>query len=287
MFSWPHGFRRGNIPQGASLGGGLFSLVKPSIARAAAQLRADHSVFVPNSCSDAHPSRVRWTVAARIVALSVSLVVSALLTTAALRLPDQQWLTWISFLPLFVVVRSLRPSAAALAGGLWGGCLYLFCTIDPTPAINSVARVGNPSALLLALLVLIPSIYLGLAARPARAIGYKLLTLALGWTLIEVILHLFNPSGASGDLLTGSQGDGVHLHWLVRLLGYVCTAFVVVCANTSLLIILRHAKLTVLLRCLPSAQPSMMVGAWAPATVPVESTCLLDAHPRAPPTDRW
>ena len=45
-------------------------------------------------------------------ALGVSLVLSALLTAAALRLADQHWLAWFSFLPLFVVIRSLRPLAA-------------------------------------------------------------------------------------------------------------------------------------------------------------------------------
>lgn len=62
----------------------------------------------------------------KVVALGVMLVLSALLTTAALRVPDQHWLAWISFLPLFAVVRWLRPSVAVLAGGLWGACLYLF-----------------------------------------------------------------------------------------------------------------------------------------------------------------
>lgn len=228
-----------------------------------------------------------WAGNARIVALSVSLLVSALLTAAALRLPDQHWLTWISFLPLFVVVRSLCPSAAVLAGGWWGGCLYFFCTVDPTPAFNTVAPIGGPSASLLALLVLIPSIYLGLAARPARAIGFKLLTLALGWTLIEVILRVYNVSAVGDGLLAGSQDGGVHLHWLVRLVGYVCTAFVVVCANTSLVIIFRNAKLTVLLRCLPSAKPSTIVGPLAAAGVLIQSIFLPETHPRAPPIGRW
>ncbi|MCH8253303.1 MAG: hypothetical protein IID36_12715, partial [Planctomycetes bacterium] len=78
-------------------------------------------------------------------AMAVSLVVSALLTATALRLPDHHWLAWISFLPLFVVVRSLRPPAAALAGGLWGGCLYVFCSAIPTPTVDTVASAIAPA----------------------------------------------------------------------------------------------------------------------------------------------
>ena len=55
-------------------------------------------------------------------------------------------------------------------------------------------------------------------------IGLELLTLALGWTLIEVVLHLHNPSGPHEGVLAGSQGEGPHLHWLARLVGYVSTA---------------------------------------------------------------
>ncbi|MFQ5461126.1 MAG: hypothetical protein ACE5E5_00700 [Phycisphaerae bacterium] len=147
------------------------------------------------------------------------LVLSALLTTAALRVPDQHWLAWISFLPLFAVVRWLRPSVAVLAGGLWGACLYLFCSAGLTPAVDTAgpaialsydAQVGvhalaGPSAWLLALLILIPAVYVGLAARPTRAIGFKLLTLALGWTLIEVVVAVAQTYPPSPDFANSPE----------------------------------------------------------------------------------
>ena len=55
-------------------------------------------------------SRLR---AAKAAALAVSLVLSALLTAVAWRRPHDHWLAWISFLPLFVAVRSLRPRPGA------------------------------------------------------------------------------------------------------------------------------------------------------------------------------
>jgi apolipoprotein N-acyltransferase len=215
----------------------------------------------------------------------VSLVFSALLTAAALRSPDHHWLAWISFLPLFAVVRSLRPPAATLAGGLWGGCLYLLCTAGPTPAVDTVAPAIGPSAWLLALLIVIPAVYVGLAARPARAIGFNLLTLALGWTLLEVVLHLYSPSRPHEGLLTGSEAEAPQFHWLARLLGYVVAAFLVACANASLVGILSGARLS-----FPACRSwagSPIAGACAPSQVSsaIQSWTLRQAHPRAPPVE--
>ena len=88
------------------------------------------------------------------VALGVSLVLSALLTAATLRSPDLHWLAWFSFLPLFVALRSLRPMPAALTGGLWGACLYLFVAGGPAnevealpPAPTRGCRLGIARAL--------------------------------------------------------------------------------------------------------------------------------------------
>ncbi len=217
------------------------------------------------------------------VALLGSLILSALLTAAALRLPDQQWLAWISFLPLFVVVRSLGPLPAALAGGFWGGCLYLFCSAGPTPVFDIAAPAIGPSAGLLALLILIPGVCVGLAARPARAIGYKLLMLALGWTLVEAVLHLYNHFGPHEGLLTSSQSEGPQLHWLARLLGYVGSAFLVACANASLVGIVSGARVSLPPWPLLGGSPAVI--AWLPSQVvlAIESWTLRQAHPRAPP----
>ena len=165
---------------------------------------------------------------------------------------------------------------AVLAGGFWGGCFYLFCSAGPTPAIG-------PSAWLLALLIVIPAVYVGLAARPARAIGFKLLTLALGWVLLEAVLHLGNHFGPHDGLLTGSAGEGPRFHWLARLLGYVCTAFLVVCANASLVGLLSRVRL-----CFPAGRllaGSSNAGAWPPSQVllAIQSWVFRQAYPRAPP----
>lgn len=219
-------------------------------------------------------------------ALGVSLVVSALVTAAALRLPGQQWLSWISFLPLFVVVRSLRPPTAALAGGFWGACLYLFWSTGPTPAVDTVAAAVGPSAALLASLTVIPAVYIGLAALPARPIGCKLLTLALGWTLVEVVVCHHNHFGPREALLTDPQAERPNFHWLVRLFGYVSLGFVVACVNASLLGILSGARLR--FPACRSLAGSAIAVEWSPSQVvrAVQSWNLRQAYPRAPPFRR-
>ena len=75
--------------------------------------------------------------AARTLIIGASLVFSALLTTAALRNPALHWLAWISLLPLFQVIRTLRLPIAAPAGGLWGGSVFLFAVVGDTPVISA------------------------------------------------------------------------------------------------------------------------------------------------------
>ena len=258
-------------------------------------------------------------------ALASALTLSALLTAVALRSSDHHWLAWISFLPLFAVVRSLGPTnraatvrerfspprpdrfltgaarmrlfirplrengaPAALAGGFWGGCLYLFCSAGP-------ARTIEPSAWLLALLILIPAVYVGLAARPARcgtgkraglltvSSAINLLTLALGWTLIEAVLHIHHPTTGREGLLIGAPGEGVQLHWLARLLGYVCTAFVVACVNASLVGILSGARLRFPHQTCFVVLPKSRACPSSQSTLCFQLLALLQVYPRGPP----
>ena len=133
------------------------------------------------------------------------------------------------------------------------------------------------------MLILIPAVYVGLAARPARAIAFKLLTLALGWTLIEAVCHLHNPSGPHEGLLTGSQGVSSDLHWLGRLLGYVCTAFLVACVNASLIGMLSRARL-LLPACRSLARsPNVVRQLLSQAVLAIQSWTLRQTYPRGPP----
>ena len=206
-------------------------------------------------------------------ALGVSLVLSALLTAAALRLPDQHWLAWISLLPLFWAIRFRGPTTAAFYGALWGISLYFFSTVGAAPAIA-------PTLFSLVLLATIPALYAGLGSLLSRAIGFNPLMLAGGWILVEVALK---PLRLRHGLLAGSLGDNADFHWLARLLGYVFVALLVACANASLVCIVSGARLS-FPACRSLAGSTNVVGHLASQVVlAIQSWTLRQAHPRAPP----
>lgn len=217
------------------------------------------------------------------VAIVVSLVLSAYLISVALRTAHFRWLGWFGFLPLFVATRWSRPVLSALAGGLWGACLYFFSAGGLAPEVQDLAPAILPSATLLALLIVIPAVYVGLAARRGQAIGFKLLTLALGWTLVEAVLHLSTPSGTHDGLLTGSHAEPPHLHWLARLFGYVFAAFLVACANASLVGIVIRARLRFPACKSPVGSPTVVGRLLSPLCLAIQSWTLRRAYPRAPP----
>ena len=214
----------------------------------------------------------------------MSLVLSALVTAATLRSAELHWPAWFSFLPLLVAVRSLRPMMAALAGGLWGACLYSFLTAGAAPEVAAVSTAIAPSGWLFVLFIAIPAVYVCLAARPAWSIGFKLLTLALGWTLVEAVLHLSNPSGPQDGLLTSSQGEGLHFHWLARLFGYVFAAFLVACANASLVGFVVRARLRFPVCKSPFGSSAVVGRIPSQVNMAIQSWTLRQAFPRAPPT---
>lgn len=165
---------------------------------------------------------------AGIVFLGTSLVFSALLTAVAVRAPAYHGLAWISLLPLFHAMRSLRLNDAGLAGGLWGLCLYLFCVTDSP---NLIVHI-TPSISSLILFAAVPAVYVGLGALLTRAIGFNPLMLAVGWVLVEIA---FRPLRLRHGLLAGAQMESIQVQWLARLLGYVFVAFLVAYVNASLL----------------------------------------------------
>ncbi|MCH8149384.1 MAG: hypothetical protein IH987_15615 [Planctomycetes bacterium] len=216
-------------------------------------------------------------------ALTVSLALSAYLVSVAMMAPHLHWLAWISFLPLFVVVRSLRPPAAMLAGEFWGGCLFLFFFFAGATPVDTLRAAVVPSPWLLAVLIVIPAVYIGLAAQPNRSIGFKLLTLALGWTLLEAVLHLHNPSGPHEGLLAGSQADGPQLHWLARLFGYVSVAFLVALTNASLVSVLSGARLSYPACRSSAGSPNIVAWLLSQVDIAIQSWALRQVYPRGPP----
>lgn len=224
-------------------------------------------------------------------AFGVSLILSALSTVAALRWPQSHWLVWMSFVPLFAAIRCLRPLAASSAGAVWSACLCLFLSTSAgssamrgwEPGTGFTVPPVEPSVSVVALLMSIPTVYIGLAARSTRGTALDLIRLALGWTLLEVVLHLHSLTDMREGVLSTSGTNLVKMHWLGRLLAYVCSAFVVAYANASLVRMLTDAGVWFLI-------PQSLIGSLdfpgrvaRRKTVPVNHWATGAADPRAPP----
>ncbi len=207
------------------------------------------------------------------VVLASSLVGTALLMALALTSPAYSSLAWISLLPLFWAIRFRGPTAAAFCGALWGISLYFFCTVGAAPP-------SHLRCLSLFLVCAVPATYAGLGSLMTRAIGFNPLMLAGGWILVELALK---PLRLHQGLLAGSLGDSAHFHWLARLLGYVLVAFLVACANASLLVVLSSARLSFPASRSLGGSPNGV--AWLPSHVvlAIQSWTLREAQPRAPP----
>ena len=160
---------------------------------------------------------------------------SALLVSAAMRVTGHAWAAWVGLLPLFLVVRMFAPGGALCCGALWGAAV---CALT---ALGS-GGVISPTLLSGVFLVSVAALYTGLGALLTRWIGFSPLVLAVGWMGVEFALQ---PLGLRNGLLAGMQGDGVLLHWLGGLFGYVLVAFLVAYANASLLVFLSNARLTI------------------------------------------
>ncbi len=163
--------------------------------------------------------------------LVISLVASALLMAMAVSSAAYSWLAWFSLLPLFLAIRVLSPVVAGLAGAIWGVCFYLF-------SVAFAAHAVSPTLQSFALLTIIPAFYACFGALLTRWVGFNPLLLGIGWVLVEVAIK---PLGLQQGLLAGTQSQSPILHWISHLLGYAFVAFLVVCVNASLLVMLSGA----------------------------------------------
>jgi apolipoprotein N-acyltransferase len=210
---------------------------------------------------------------AQFAGVALSLVLSALVMAAALQSSSVSWLAWVGLLPLFLAVRIFGPLRAALAGAIWGACLYGFASSGPDPSIA-------PQLPAFVLLVYLLGVYAACASLVTRAIGFNPIVLAIGWILLESGLK---PLNLHYGLLASTQTDGLLHAWFGRALGYVFVAFLVAYANASLLAFLTHARWGVLPRQVLTRLVEVEVRRITEAIRRVQKIAIPQAHPRAPP----
>lgn len=205
--------------------------------------------------------------------LAGALALSAYLLAACLASPRVSWLGWLALIPLFRVIQTLRPAAATVCAGGWGLLFYLTSAhqlqIGVAPGLRSAC-----------FLVLIPAAYAYLGARLTRRVGFSPFVLGVGWMLVEFALR---PLALSRGLLAGTLGDGLLLHTVGRLFGYVLVAFLVAFASASLLAIFCAVRIDALRqspsKSLDHAEPVL----WHVVRRFRWSPVLIRSQPRAPP----
>jgi apolipoprotein N-acyltransferase len=207
--------------------------------------------------------------------LGVALVASAAMMALALQAQSPlRMLGWVTLVPLFLAIQSLRPVRAMLAGALWGAS-FAACAV----LFGNKAFAFTPETF--ALLVSIPGAYAGLGSLLTRHIGFSPLLLALGWVGVEFALQ---PLGLHNGLLAGTQGNGLFVRTMGHLAGYVLLAFFVAYVNASIL-----EMLTCVCRPVGGGRSVLRRTAGGgrrllPVTIPIQvSFALCQAQPRAPP----
>ena len=76
----------------------------------------------------------------KLAALIFALIASAYMMTLARASTDYRWLGWVTLLPLFFCIKTLRPLHAMWTGALWGLSLCVFSSSGAEPSIAPSLR---------------------------------------------------------------------------------------------------------------------------------------------------
>jgi len=149
------------------------------------------------------------TIVRQLVVTPFALAISAYLTASVHQLPDCLPIAWLGLVPLFWLLRTMKPAGALIAGAFWGLCLAFVWhsyvqTVPFEPDLSTLAIIAAPAA------------YAALAAGYTRRFGFSPLALAVGWIGLELSLTACLPRG--GILMTGFEGNPI-LRYIANLLG--------------------------------------------------------------------
>ncbi|UCG33975.1 MAG: hypothetical protein JSU68_04925 [Phycisphaerales bacterium] len=182
---------------------------------------------------DFGPAQVKVRAGAKAGGLAALLAAGAIAVGASIGLAGWGWLCWVGLLPVFLAIRIVRPGAAMMAGGLWGGSLFV-----------TLAFLGDGIPLTLrslGLMVVIPALYCGSGVCVTRRVGFNPLVLGLGWVGVELALGWL---GLCRGLLTGAGSQGPVIAVAGRVLGYACAAFLIAYLNALLVSLAADLRLT-------------------------------------------
>ena len=179
-----------------------------------------------------------WGKSAETLALLGALLASSMILPVVGAYPQFAWTGWVVLVPLFVVIRTCRPWAAAGYGALWGLCVatvvsqFMLTAPSPLAAANTPHVMGSlldgawESGLIA---IVVPALYAGFGAWLTRRVAFSPFTLATMWIGVELIFAAAAPELS----LFRTIGDhGQWSHWIVSFLGYSFISFFAAYVNS-------------------------------------------------------
>lgn len=160
----------------------------------------------------------KWT---PFITLLLPLIASACIVARWNTVPHNPLLAGIIIIPLFLAIRLLSPTKAALGSLVWSAVLCFHAAATAAPLDGRIVYQGI-------LLLSVPTLYVFLGAWYTRRYGFQPLALALGWILVELALY---PAGFRQGLLPSCYGNGIAQRAIADFLGYGFVAFVVALIN--------------------------------------------------------
>lgn len=214
--------------------------------------------------------RLRTACSARHLALVLGVTLSAFATAYAASNARAAWLGFFAMIPLFAVVRILRPLPAAAFGALWGACFVVELGWTGV-ALKFYAASG---------LIGLSATFAGLGALLSMWIGFTPFVLGVGWMLTQAAMSNLAPKV---PLLHSRIGDSTWLEMVGGSLGYGAIAFLVGYVNAVLVAAVATLRLQCPRRSTVATSTNSIVDLSPQIVGCFTPFALQPSHPRAPP----
>lgn len=152
-------------------------------------------------------------------------------------MPDMGWLAWIALVPLVIAMRGASPSRAFLFAFICGLVAYAGSLYWLYNAMHAYGKMSPQlSVLVLILLVVLQSLYMGMAAFTARFIqvrfrGEFLAWLPVCWVAFEFARNYTPMNGFSWANIAMSQWKNLYAIQVVDVVGVYGLIFLIVWVN--------------------------------------------------------
>jgi apolipoprotein N-acyltransferase len=152
----------------------------------------------------------------------------------ALSFPSAGWgfLAWFALVPLLASLHHAQNNSQALGFGLISGILFFFCSIH---WLTHVSTLGWLIATLMESVYIMIFAWLAyVGIKSSKPVIFKVLWIALAWTLTEFLRSEMPVFGFGWNLLAYSQSSYVTLIQFANVLGAYGLGFLIALVNASL-----------------------------------------------------